>query len=83
MPATEPIRGPSHQPPFHPPLGNTVALLDNTLTVTDSWEYWPYGETRSGSSATPFTFVGTLGYFKDTSTRTYVRARHYRQSIGM
>ena len=64
------------------PLGNTVALLDNTLTVTDSWEYWPYGETRSGSSATPFTFVGTLGYFKDTSSRTYVRARHYRQNLG-
>ena len=64
------------------PLGNTVALLDNTLTVTDSWEYWPYGETRSGSSATPFTFVGTLGYYKDTSTRTYVRARHYRQNLG-
>jgi len=50
--------------------------------VTDSWEYWPYGEVRSGSSGTPFQFVGTLGYYKDTSRRTYVRARHYRQTQG-
>ena len=64
------------------PLGSTVALLDNTLTVTDSWEYWPYGETRSGSSATPFAFVGTFGYYKDTSSRTYTRTRHFRQNIG-
>ncbi|MBS1714937.1 MAG: hypothetical protein JST30_11440 [Armatimonadetes bacterium] len=62
------------------PLGSTVALLDNAQSVTDSWEYWPYGELRSGSSATPFQYVGTLGYYKDTSRRTYVRARHYRQS---
>ena len=61
-------------------LGSTVALLDNTQTKTDTWEYWPYGEIRSGSSATPFQFVGTLGYYKDTSSRTYVRARHYRQN---
>ena len=64
------------------PLGSTVALLDNTLTVTDSWEYWPYGETRSGGSATAFTFVGTFGYYKDTGSRTYVRARNYRQNLG-
>ncbi|MBS1714938.1 MAG: hypothetical protein JST30_11445 [Armatimonadetes bacterium] len=64
------------------PLGSTVALLDNSQSVTDSWEYWPYGEVRTGSSATPFQFVGTLGYYKDSSRRTYVRARHYRQSVG-
>ncbi|MBS1714931.1 MAG: hypothetical protein JST30_11410 [Armatimonadetes bacterium] len=64
------------------PLGSTVALLDNAQSVTDSWEYWPYGELRSGSSATPFQYVGTLGYYKDTSRRTYVRARHYRQNLG-
>ena len=62
------------------PLGSTVALLDNTQAVTDSWEYWPYGETRSGSSATPFRFIRALGYY--SSERTYVRARHYRQNLG-
>src|SRR5947207_2497373 len=27
------------------PLGSTVALLDNTQTKTDTFTYWPYGET--------------------------------------
>ena len=58
------------------PLGSTVALLDNTQTKTDTFEYWPYGEvrTRTGAIATPFQFVGTLGYRQDSISRTYVRA---------
>lgn len=66
------------------PLGSTVALLDSTQAKTDTWTYWPYGEvkTRTGANATPFQFVGTLGYYQDTSSRTYVRARHYRQDQG-
>jgi len=66
------------------PLGSTVALLDNTQAKTDTWEYWPYGEvrTRTGTTATPFQFVGTLGYYRDSSTRTYVRARHCKQNQG-
>ncbi len=46
------------------PLGSTVALLDNTQTQTDTFSYWPYGENnaRTGTTATPFQFVGTLGY---------------------
>ena len=42
--------------------GSTVAPLDDTRSVTDSWEYWPYGEVRSGSSVTPFQYVGTFSY---------------------
>src|SRR5947207_7416262 len=66
------------------PLGSTVALLDNTQSQTDTFTYWPYGEvnTRAGTTATPFQFVGTLGYYRDSATRTYVRARTYRQDIG-
>jgi hypothetical protein len=43
------------------PLGSTVALLDNTQAKTDTFEYWPYGEERSrtGTTATPFRFLGT------------------------
>ena len=39
-------------------LGSTVALLDTTGTVTDTFTYWPYGEIAShvGSSVTPLTF---------------------------
>ena len=62
------------------PLGSTVALLDNTQTKTDTFSYWPYGEERAttGSSPAPYRFVRTLGYRRETSARTYVRARHYR-----
>ncbi len=59
-------------------LGSTIALLDNTQTITDTFEYWPYGEVRSrtGTTATPFQFVGTLGYYTDANGRAYVRARY-------
>lgn len=64
-------------------LGNTIALTDAT-TATDTMTYWPYGEvrTRTGTTATPFQFVGTLGYYRDSGSRTYVRARHYRMPLG-
>src|SRR5215469_1954152 len=59
------------------PLGSTVALLDNTQTQTDTFTYWPYGEAThvTGSTPTPFQFVGTVGYRTDSSSKTYVRAR--------
>ena len=66
-------------------LGSTAALVDNTEAVTDRWEYWPYGEVsqRTGASATPFTFVGMLGYFKDLVDKLlYVRARHLRVDLA-
>jgi RHS repeat-associated protein len=65
-------------------LGSTIALVDGAQAVTDTWEYWPYGEvrTRTGTTPTPFQFVGTLGYYRDSAKRTYVRARHYRQDLG-
>ena len=59
------------------PLGSTVALLDNTQAQTDTFAYWPYGEDagRTGTTPTPFQHVGTAGYYRDSSTRGYVRAR--------
>jgi hypothetical protein len=47
-------------------LGSTVALVSGGA-VTDTFTYWPYGEIRShvGSSTTPFTYLGTLGYYLD------------------
>ena len=59
------------------PLGSTVALLDNTQAKTDTFSYWPYGknDARTGTTATPFQFVGTAGYYRDSGSRAYVRAR--------
>ena len=61
-------------------LGSTVALKNTSGTTTDSFTYWPYGEirTRTGSTATPFTFVGNLGYYQVSTSRYYVRARDLR-----
>lgn len=66
------------------PLGSTVALLDNTQAQTDAFTYWPYGEerTRTGTTGTPFRFVGTGGYYRDSSSRIYVRARHFDPVAG-
>jgi RHS repeat-associated protein len=66
------------------PLGSTRALLDNTQTITDSFDYWPYGEVkpgRTGTTATPFQYGGTLGYYQDSGSRTYVRRRVLRPSM--
>jgi RHS repeat-associated protein len=65
-------------------LGSTAALYDTSGNKTDEFHYWPYGEARShvGSSPTPLTFVGTLGYYMDSASRYYVRARVYRADLG-
>src|SRR5579864_3281951 len=66
------------------PLGSTVALLDSSQAITDTFSYWPYGEerTRTGSTPTPFRFVGTLGYHRSSVARTYVRARELSAPWG-
>ena len=58
-------------------LGSTVGVYDDTQTKTDSFTYWPYGETRtsSGSTATKYRFIGTLGCRTQTDGRIYMRAR--------
>ncbi len=67
----------------HDQLGNTIALYDDSGTKTDSYTYWPYGEvrTRTGTTVNPFQFCGAWGYYKDSSGRTYVRARTLRTDL--
>lgn len=64
--------------------GSTVALLDDTQAITDTFDYWPYGEEagRTGTTPTPFRYVGTRGYYRDSATRTYVRARVLNKQQG-
>jgi len=59
--------------------GNTVALLDVSGNVTDTFTYWPFGEIQShvGTSTTPFTFGGVLGCYSDSWGGIYMRAREY------
>ncbi|GMV87963.1 MAG: hypothetical protein AMXMBFR81_08940 [Chthonomonas sp.] len=66
------------------PLGSVVAYLNSSQTLTDQFEYWPYGEMvaeiEAGTEA--FLWVGSLGYFRENDLRTYIRAREYRQDLG-
>jgi hypothetical protein len=43
------------------PLGSIRNVLNSSGAVTDSYDYWPYGELRqhTGSSQTPLQFVGS------------------------
>jgi len=76
-------RGANHRTYVPDANGNTVALVDDGGTVTDTFTYWPYGEvkSRTGSTPTPFQFGGTLGYYKD-SQQSYVRRRYLSHPQG-
>ncbi|MBS1710048.1 MAG: hypothetical protein JSS65_15155 [Armatimonadetes bacterium] len=64
--------------------GSLAQTRDNAGNLTYSAEYWPFGETQSetGANASRWSFVGLLGYAKDTASMLYIRARFYRPSLG-
>jgi YD repeat-containing protein len=65
------------------PLGSVVGHLNSSGAITNSFEFWPYGESSGGTRASgTFQWVGSHGYYADPGTRTYIRAREYEQSIG-
>ena len=66
------------------PLGSTIALLDNTQSKTDTFSYWPYGEvkTRTGTTATPFRFVGIDQFQTTESNRLFVGRDFYLAKYG-
>jgi RHS repeat-associated protein len=66
------------------PLGSTVALLDSSQNITDTFSYWPYGESagRTGTTPTPFQYVGRFGYYTDSNGRIYIRARYLDRTKG-
>jgi RHS repeat-associated protein len=66
------------------PLGSTVALYDSAGTKTDTFGYWPYGEStgRTGSTTMRFQYVGNRGYDQDGTGRNYVRMRYLDKNQG-
>src|SRR5437899_3048541 len=60
------------------PLGSTVALLDNTQTKTDTFDYWPYGEesARTGTTPTPFRFGSKVQLYRDSDGRSFSRSAY-------
>ncbi len=60
-------------------IGNTAALTGPTGTLTDRAEYSPYGQVtyRTGTTDTPFLYVGQLGVQQEANGLLYMRARYY------
>ncbi len=65
-------------------LGNTVAMMDSTGAFTDTFDYFPSGTvaSRTGTTPTPFQWVGNKGYYRDNSKRVHVRARNFHVNLG-
>lgn len=63
--------------------GSTVALTDDSGTVTDLVEYAPYGSVthRTGTSDTPFLLHGALGVMTEANGLVYMRARYYHPRL--
>jgi len=60
--------------------GDTVALTDDAGNVTDTKEYDAWGNViaSTGSTVTPYQFIGRNGYQRDINTLlTYVRLRFF------
>jgi RHS repeat-associated protein len=66
------------------PSGSTIALLDDKQKITDTFSYSPFGElkSRTGTTPTPFQYIGTKGYYTDPNNRIYVRARTYQPNYA-
>ncbi len=63
--------------------GSTLALTDATAAVTDQWFHDPYGETlnRTGSTATPYQWIGGHGVRAESSGLHFMRHRYYHAGL--
>ena len=65
--------------------GDAVALTNDSGTVTDTREYDAWGNVivSTGSTSSPYQFVGLKGYQNDSATGLqYIRARFYSGSLA-
>lgn len=64
-------------------IGSTLAITNDSQTVTDTWTYSPYGTivARAGSTDTPFQFNGEMGVQTDASGLLHMRARYYNPRL--
>lgn len=63
--------------------GNTVALTNDAGDVTDRFSYTAFGEVteRTGSTPTPYQYMGKYGYYTDAETGT-ISARRRTLDAG-
>jgi RHS repeat-associated protein len=71
----------THQPAFYhfDRNGSTLALTNNSGSVTDAYAYDPYGKllAHTGSNLQPFTYVGQWGVRQESAALYQMRARYY------
>src|ERR1700722_5393386 len=58
-------------------LSSTLALLNTSQAVSDSWSYWPNGETTRllGNTPVNLLFVGGDSCRQDSTSKTYMQSR--------
>ena len=71
--------------PIYDPQSSARVLTGPSGTVTDTYVYGAFGDelASSGTTPNPFRFGGQIGYYRENSTRLYVRARWYRSELGL
>ena len=65
-------------------LGSTRQLLDASQNVTDTYSYEAFGTSKgaTGSTANPYRYVGSLGYYQTGSSLMHLGARYYLPEVG-
>ena len=65
-------------------LGSTRQLVEASQTVTDSYSYEAFGNLMgsTGSTANPYRYVGSLGYYQTGSSLMHLGARYYMPEVG-
>jgi len=69
-------------------LGSTRQLLNDSQTVTDTYSYEAFGNltASTGTTANPYKYVGSLGYYGPTaaggSSLQHLGARYYLPEVG-
>ncbi|MEZ4775186.1 MAG: DUF6531 domain-containing protein [Bacteroidia bacterium] len=60
------------------PMGNTIALTDQTGSLSDSYTYEPFGTVTNhvGTTDQPYLFMGQMGVQQETDGLLFVRARY-------
>lgn len=64
-------------------LGSVIGDIRSGFDPRLLFEYYPYGKRADATSTSlPFLYVGSLGYYHDDASRSYVRARELYKLVG-
>jgi YD repeat-containing protein len=66
------------------PLGSVVREISAGASLSGPFDFYPYGSPVGvvATSTNPFRFIAAYGYYTDSASRDYVRARELMKKIG-